>query len=275
MTIGWALAGLVLFMVIGMIDGSGSGGHLVGMLTGVLLGLLWARQKNLRGELDKTRAQLDQALAQRVAAAPPTSQRESPAPAAWEPVTHSGTPHADAATPAAPPPLASPAASPRVHTSVSTPPRRDSPAPPDVVSMAISRIKSWFTEGNVPVKISMLVLFAGVAALLKYAADAGMLRVPIGLRLSLMALSAIIALLLGWRQRDSRRVFALSLQGGAIGVLLITVFAAFRLYALLPPSAAFVLLVVLVAGVFRAGSGGHLCGHGMEHPRARQPRHPA
>ncbi|MES1153464.1 MAG: DUF2339 domain-containing protein, partial [Rhodanobacter sp.] len=116
-------------------------------------------------------------------------------------------------------------------------------------TVVIARIKNWFTEGNVPVKIGMLVLFAGVAALLKYASDAGMLRVPIGLRLSLVALAAIIALLVGWRQRDERRVFALSLQGGAIGVLLITVFAAFRLYALLPPLAAFALLVVLVAGV--------------------------
>ena len=36
MYIGWALAGLVLFMVVGMIDGPGSGSHLYGMLTGVL-----------------------------------------------------------------------------------------------------------------------------------------------------------------------------------------------------------------------------------------------
>jgi uncharacterized membrane protein len=252
MYIGWALAGLVVFMLVGRIDGSASGSHLYGMLSGVLLGLIWAHQKNLQSELDKTRAQLDQALAQRGAAAPPTSHREPPAPVAptaWEPVTHSGRSHAEAPARAAPPPLASPAGNPRARIGASTPQRRNSPAPPDAVSMAISRIKSWFTEGNVPVKIGMLVLFAGVAALLKYASDAGMLRVPIGLRLSLVALSAIVALLLGWRQRDSRRVFALSLQGGAIGVLLITVFAAFRLYALLPPLAAFLLLVVLVAGV--------------------------
>ncbi|MFC5524402.1 DUF2339 domain-containing protein [Rhodanobacter ginsengisoli] len=252
MYIGWGLAGLVLFMVVGMIDGSGSGDHLYGMLTGVLLGLIWAHQKKLRGELDKTRAQLDRALAQGVATPPPASQRERAAPAApatWEPVTQSDTPHADVPAPAAPPPLASPPGSPPQRPRIPTSVRAYKPAQPDMAAVAISRIKSWFTEGNVPVKIGMLVLFAGVAALLKYASDAGMLRVPIGLRLSLVALSAIVALLLGWRQRDSRRVFALSLQGGAIGVLLITVFAAFRLYALLPPSAAFVLLVVLVAGV--------------------------
>lgn len=240
MYIGWALAGLVLFLVTGGIGGT----HLFGMLAGVLLGLLWAHQKRLRNDLDKTRAQLDQVLAQAAALAPPTSRRAPAAPAAartWEPITRTHTSNAESPAPAVPPPLAS------LAESTSQPPRN--PLPPDLSAAAIARIKNWFTEGNVPVKIGMLVLFAGVAALLKYAADAGMLRVPIGLRLSLVALAAIIALLFGWRQRDSRRVFALSLQGGAIGVLLITVFAAFRLYALLPPSAAFVLLLVLVAGL--------------------------
>jgi uncharacterized membrane protein len=43
-------------------------------------------------------------------------------------------------------------------------------------------------------------------------------------------------------------VFALSLQGGAIGVLILTIFGAFRLYALLPSLFAFALLVIVVAG---------------------------
>ncbi|HZY33667.1 MAG TPA: DUF2339 domain-containing protein [Rhodanobacter sp.] len=252
MYIGWALAGLVLFMVVGMVDGSGSGSHLYGMLTGVLLGLLWARQKDLRSELDKTRARLDRALAQRVATPTPARPSEplpADAPAATLQETRYDAAYSDAPAPAGPPPLTHPATSAAPRPRATTPVRPDKPAQPDLATVALARIKSWFTEGNVPVKIGMLVLFAGVAALLKYASDAGMLRVPIGLRLSLVALAAIIALLVGWRQRDQRRVFALSLQGGAIGVLLITVFAAFRLYALLPPAAAFALLVVLVAGV--------------------------
>lgn len=250
MYIGWALAGLVVFMVVGMIDGPGSGSRLYGMLTGVLLGLLWARQRDLRSELDKTRARLDRALAQRVATpARPSEPLPADAPAATLQETRYDAAYSDAPAPAVPPPLAQPIPGAAPRPRATTPVRPEQPAQPDLATVAIARIKSWFTEGNVPVKIGMLVLFAGVAALLKYASDAGMLRVPIGLRLSLVALAAIIALLVGWRQRDERRVFALSLQGGAIGVLLITVFAAFRLYALLPPSAAFVLLVVLVAGV--------------------------
>ncbi|WP_447732008.1 DUF2339 domain-containing protein [Rhodanobacter soli] len=252
MYIGWALAGLVLFMVVGMIDGSGSGSHLYGMLTGVLLGLLWACQKNLRRELDETRALLDRARAQRITAPTPARPAEQPSaatPATKLQETRYDAAYSDAPTPAVPPPLTQPIPGAAPRPRIATPARPDRPAQPDLATVAIARIKSWFTEGNVPVKIGMLVLFAGVAALLKYASDAGMLRVPIGLRLSLVALAAIIALLVGWRQRDERRVFALSLQGGAIGVLLITVFAAFRLYALLPPLAAFALLVVLVAGV--------------------------
>ncbi|MBL0162739.1 MAG: DUF2339 domain-containing protein [Xanthomonadales bacterium] len=112
-----------------------------------------------------------------------------------------------------------------------------------------ARITSWFTEGNVPVKVGMLVLFAGVAALLKYATDEGWFTFPIEFRLVGISLAAIAALVFAWRQRESRRAFALSLQGGAIGILLLTVFAAFRLYHLLPAGAAFALMLVLVAGV--------------------------
>src|SRR5690606_32762464 len=51
-----------------------------------------------------------------------------------------------------------------------------------------------------------------------------------------------------WRKRESNRAFALSVQGGAIGVLLLTVFAAFKLYDLIDPAPAFALSVILVAG---------------------------
>lgn len=123
------------------------------------------------------------------------------------------------------------------------------PRQPSGLDRLLQRAWGWFTEGNVPVKIGMLVLFAGVAALLKYASDAGVLHAPPALRVSLVALAAMAGLAFGWRKRESQRVFALSLQGGAIGVLVMTVFAAFRLYNLLPAAAAFALLVVLVAGI--------------------------
>lgn len=149
--------------------------------------------------------------------------------------------------PASAPPPAPPVPGPRVIRPIFDEPPQARPAPPrnDVFSL----ITRWFTEGNVPVKVGMLVLFAGVAALLKYAADEGWFTFPIEFRLVGISLAAIAALVFAWRQRDSRRAFALSLQGGAIGILLLTVFAAFRLYHLLPAGAAFALMIVLVAGV--------------------------
>jgi len=94
----------------------------------------------------------------------------------------------------------------------------------------------------------MLVLLAGVAALLKYASDQGWLRVPVELRLAGVAAAAMAGLVFGWRQRADKPAFARAVQGGAIGVLLLTVFAAFKL-DLMAPLPALLLSVVLVAGL--------------------------
>lgn len=123
------------------------------------------------------------------------------------------------------------------------------PSEPNFIDIAIRTVKRWFTVGNVPVKIGMLVLLAGVAALLKYASDQGWLQVPIALRLAGISAAALAGLVFAWRQRERNRTFALAVQGGAIGVLLLVVFAAFKLYGLLPATAAFALSVVLVAGL--------------------------
>lgn len=113
----------------------------------------------------------------------------------------------------------------------------------------MAALKRWFAEGNVPVKVGMLVLLAGVAALLKYAGDQGWLTLPLELRYAGIAAAALGGLVFGWRQRERRRGFALALQGGAIGVLLLVTFAAFKLSGLLPAPAAVALSVALVAGL--------------------------
>ena len=127
-------------------------------------------------------------------------------------------------------------------------PKPLTPPPPAPLTRAFTRVKQWFTEGNVPVKVGVIVLFLGVGALLKYAADSGWLRVPVEFRLAGIAAAALAALVFAWRKRESHRAFALSLQGGAIGVLILTIFAAFRLYHLVPAGFAFALLVIVVAG---------------------------
>ncbi len=105
--------------------------------------------------------------------------------------------------------------------------------------------RRWLTEGNLPVKVGVLVLFVGVAALLRHAMDQGWLAIGIEWRLIGVALAAMGGLLFAWRERRRRRIFSLSLQGGAIGVLALVVFAAFRLYEVLPALPAFALLIVL------------------------------
>ncbi|MFG3448101.1 DUF2339 domain-containing protein [Stenotrophomonas sp. NPDC047960] len=169
----------------------------------------------------------------------------APAPAAEVPLAAAEPvpePFAAAAR-VAPPPL--PAAA------VSGPEPFVPPAPrgPDLGERIVGTIKRWFTEGNVPVKIGMLVLLAGVAALLKYASDQGWLNAPIELRLAAIAAGALAGLVFGWVQRERRRLFALALQGGAIGILLLTIFAAFKRYELLDPGIAFALSVLLIAGM--------------------------
>ncbi len=160
------------------------------------------------------------------------------------PVVHAPAPEPVAAPIAArvaPPPLP-----PRAPV---TPPAPAVPQGPNVIERAIDTVKAWFTEGNVPVKIGMLVLLAGVAALLKYASDQGWLNAPIELRLAGIAAGALGLLVFGWVQRERRRLFALALQGGAIGILLLTIFAAFKRYEMVDPGIAFALSVLLIAGL--------------------------
>src|SRR4051812_35740331 len=97
-----------------------------------------------------------------------------------------------------------------------------------------------FTE-NLLVKAGIVILFFGVAFLLKYMYER--VHVPIELRLAAIAAGGIALLAIGWRLRLSRPGYALALQGGGVGVLYLVIFAAFRMFHLLPPALAFVLLV--------------------------------
>ncbi len=112
----------------------------------------------------------------------------------------------------------------------------------------IDKVKRWFTEGNVPVKVGVVVLFFGVAALLRYAYVQGYFTFPIEYRLIMIAVASLAALGFGWRERERNPAFGLSLQGGAIGMLMLTVFAAYKYFNLLPAGLSFGLIVVLVAG---------------------------
>jgi len=243
------------------------------MLFGALFGLVLGQLARLRGRVTT----LERALAERTAAAqgplhaPPSAAAAVPLPAATPrapamPSSPVFVPEAPAAVResapvggGAPAALSTPTpALPAVETAAAPPaphvvrvpsPRPVAPRDPDLFARGLAWLRNWFSEGNVPVKVGILVFFLGVAALLKYLVDEHLLRAPIWLRLTALAALALGALAFGWFKRVSHRTFALSLQGGAIGVLMLDVFAAFRLYALLGAAPAFALLVaVVVAG---------------------------
>jgi uncharacterized membrane protein len=133
-------------------------------------------------------------------------------------------------------------AAPAIPTSA---PAYDIPAPPPAYDAKPNPIWAWITGGNTLARVGIIVLFIGVGFLLKYASEH--YTVPPELRIAAVALGGVALLVLGWRLRGRRTAYAMILQGGGVGVLYLTVFASLKLYALLPPSAAFALLFWIAA----------------------------
>jgi uncharacterized membrane protein len=121
--------------------------------------------------------------------------------------------------------------------------QQDPQLQPSAIRTILNPIQDLLAGGSLLVKTGVVILFVGVSFLVKYAADHALL--PIELRLSGAALAAVALLILGWRLRIHRAVYAHALQGGGIGILYLTTFAALRLYGLIPPSFAFSVLVAV------------------------------
>ncbi|NNE62944.1 MAG: DUF2339 domain-containing protein, partial [Gammaproteobacteria bacterium] len=118
--------------------------------------------------------------------------------------------------------------------------------PPDAIEALFSRIRdfvwSYFTDGNVFVRVGLLILFCGVAFLLKYAAENS--QIPVEFRFLGAAAGGLALLVVGWRLRLKKPVYGLLLQGGGVGIIYITIFAAYQLANLLPSLLTFSLLVL-------------------------------
>ena len=246
---------------------------LFGLLGGAALGASVGSHWSLRRRVDE----LTRRLAQGEMAAPTPIDASAARPATATP------PAAAADVPAPPPPPwpdEAPASAPwpdeRPAPARAAPPPRPAAPPPTIADLAAARamdgapeavaaqaahaveptlderiattLKRWLFEGNLPVKVGAVLIFLGVGYLLKLAVDEGWFALPIEFRYLGVAAAALGALAWGWLQRAAKPVFALSLQGAALGVLLLAVFGAYRLHELLPAGAAFALVVVLVAG---------------------------
>lgn len=107
----------------------------------------------------------------------------------------------------------------------------------------VGAIRRFLTGGNTLVRVGVIILFFGVAFLLRYMAEHT--HLPIEVRLTGIALGGLALLAVGWRLRTTRSGYALALQGGGVGILYLTVFAALRLYAILPAAIAFPMLAMI------------------------------
>ena len=113
-----------------------------------------------------------------------------------------------------------------------------------VIPTILQKITAWLIGGNTVARIGIFILFLGVAFFLKYAVDRGWL--PIEMRLAGATLGGLTLTAIGWRLRTHRLNYALILQGGGIGIVYLTVFAAVNIYGLLTPMSGLILMVALV-----------------------------
>ncbi len=114
----------------------------------------------------------------------------------------------------------------------------------DGAGSLLALVTRFFTGGNLVLKIGVLILFFGVAFLLKYAAQRDL--VPLEFRLIGVALGGMAMLGGGWLLRRRRMGYGLMLQGGGIGILYLVVYAAARLYQMLPMTLSLAVMIGLV-----------------------------
>ena len=244
-----------MLAVILALAGAVVGGALLGDFGGVVFGLvvgavtgwvadLTARVRTLERALE-TRKTLEarQALAQ--SQPQPELRSREPAPTAPPRAAEPPAPErAPPPRPSASPSVATADAAPAVRAPRPAVRREFEPSPFDVF---LTKVWRWFTTGNVPVKVGVVLSLFGVAFLVKEGIDRQWLVLPLEYRLMFVALFGIGLLVLGWRLRTKQRTYALSVQGGGIGVLYITIYASFALYHLLPATLTFGLLVIVTA----------------------------
>lgn len=228
---------VILAVLIGAILGAladeGGFGALVGAVLGGLIHRVLRQQREI--------AALQQAVrpaAAVVVQAPP------------EPVAPpDGTGPAEPEAPAQPPPEPAVPAEPAFAAAAAAaepalPPPAVAPAAPATPGLLVT-LRDWFFGGNTIVKAGVGILFIGLAFLAKYASEH--VQWPIELRLAAVGAVALVLLVLGWRLRLRRPGYAQALQGGAVAVLYLTLFVAFRYYGLLGAVPVFALMVVVAA----------------------------
>jgi len=117
------------------------------------------------------------------------------------------------------------------------PPKRE----PSVVTAWLA---NYFTGGNLLVRIGGVVLFFGLAFLVKYAAEHSMVSIEV--RLGAVAAGAVALITTGWRLRRREGAYGQVLQGLGVAILYLVIYAAAKFYGLLSLESAFVLMLSVV-----------------------------
>jgi uncharacterized membrane protein len=233
MGIGYAILGFVIGVFV-----SGSGGSdLLGPITGAVIGFVLAKIIHLEGRIKALEWSVRRPGIEETSEADTSvSVKSSPESQKWAAVD-TPRPWSD---------LEPEQTLSKVQSSTENRPESErGPILPSLFERGLKSTLAWFSSGNLPVKIGVIVTFIGVSFLLKYAIDRQLVVFPLEFRLLAVAAVGLALIIIGWRLREKMRVYALSLQGGGIGILFLTIFAALRLWQLLPATLAFVLLVVL------------------------------
>lgn len=242
----------IIFAIIGAIIGA-SLFNFFGFIPGAILGYLLATVLNLRAQLTALQKEVNLLAATRTeqkTAQLPTSQAlatAQPAPATSEKIPAAEPAQATIAATAATI-TAAVARPPAIEQAMEREPARPATITPVDEPAILRYLREYFSGPNLLVRVGVIVLFFGVAFLLKYAAERT--RLPIELRLMGVAAGAMVMLVIGWRLRTKHEDYALVMQGGAIGVLYLTVFSALRLFEVLP--AAYALIILTAVGIFSA-----------------------
>ncbi len=253
------MAHLIAIVVGALIGAAGDGGF--GALVGALLGWLLVNAWRQQAGLAALRATLAAAGAGGAGAAPRLA--DSPAVTASAPASEPDPvvaeplpgPSVGVAAPAFVANASAALTTPMADAGPDTVPMPDAPAlvgagiAPPARPTAWEPIRRWLVGGNTIVKAGIAILFVGLAFLAKYAVEHT--HLPPEVRLASIGAAALALLAVGWRLRSGRPAYAQVLQGGAVAVLYLTLFAAFRYYGVLAALPAFALMIA-VAGLAAA-----------------------
>ena len=103
-------------------------------------------------------------------------------------------------------------------------------------------VRNWLLGGNLILKVGAIILFLGLAFLLRYATEG--MSFPVEGRYIGIALGGVILTIIGWRLRNEKQGYGLILQGLGVAVLYLTSYATMYVHHLLPPTTVFIFLLV-------------------------------